>query len=82
MFRCFVVNHQVPGVPLPTADASGYALRQRSGHNESYSTFEAIIRALEIMEGPEAVDPLKTVFNRFVSRHLVSRGKLHPRQVL
>jgi len=81
MFRRLVVDHQVPGVRLPSAGPSGYQLRRRSEHHESQSTFEAVIRALAILEGAGAAVPLQAVFDRFVSRHLVSRGKIHPREV-
>ena len=82
MFRRMVVNHQVPGVRLPSAGPSGYPLRRRSKHPESRSTFEAVIRALAILEGTEAAAPLQAVFDRFVSRHLASRGSIHPQEAL
>ena len=82
MFRRLIVKQKLTGLRLPVSGPSAYQLRRRPEHQESQSTFEAIIRALEILEGAHVAEPLQEVFGRFISRHLVSRGKIHPRDML
>lgn len=69
----------VARVKLPPGPVSGYKLRQEP-HPESLSTFEAIARALGVLEGaehgPEVQRRLENIFATMVERALVARGKL------
>ncbi|MBC7692009.1 MAG: DTW domain-containing protein [Methylotenera sp.] len=67
----------VPCVKLPSGKPSEYQLRQ-SPHAESVSTFEAIARAMGILEGQEVERPLEFLFKTMVDRILWARGKLSP----
>jgi DTW domain-containing protein YfiP len=66
---------QVPHVKLPPGALSTYRLR-REPNAESVSTFEAIARALGIIEGPEVQKQLEYLFDVMVERLLWSRGVL------
>lgn len=68
---------QIPGaraVSLPFEKLSTYQLRRES-HPEKMSTFEAIARALAILESdPELEDRAHDIFQLMVHRALYSRG--------
>lgn len=61
-------------VRLPSGPPSRYRLRQ-AVHEEGLSTFEAVARALAILEGGAIAEAMLTVFDRFVSRSLAVRGR-------
>ncbi len=64
----------VPKVYLPSGRASSYQLRFE--HLEGgLATFEAIARAIGIIEGLEIQNSLEEVFNLMVSRTLKTRGR-------
>ncbi|MBM3845421.1 MAG: DTW domain-containing protein [Verrucomicrobia bacterium] len=63
----------VPRVKLPTGSPTQYGLR-RSTKPEGLATFEAIARALGILEGGELQKRLEAVFLLMVERTLRSRG--------
>jgi DTW domain-containing protein YfiP len=65
----------IPHVKLPPGALSTYRLR-REPNAESVSTFEAIARALGILEGPEVQQKLEYLFDVMVERLLWSRGVL------
>ena len=61
-------------VRLPPGGPSRYLLR---GHPDPQrvSTFESVARALGIIEGPELQAELEQIFDVFVERSLLTRGK-------
>ncbi len=71
----------VPYVTLPPGPPSSYKLRN-SEHEENLSTYEAIARALAIIEGgegeqgPELQRRFEAIFEIMVERVLWSRGQL------
>lgn len=69
----------VPNVKLPVGAPSSYRLR-RSPHVQHLSTFEAIARALGLIEGREVQAALETLFLKMVERRLWSMGQLKPEQ--
>jgi DTW domain-containing protein YfiP len=64
----------VPCVSLPPL-ASGYRLRQATRPGR-LSTMEAIIGALQILEGPELVAPLEHIHRVMIDRTLWSNGRI------
>ena len=62
-----------PNVTLPPGPPTRYRLR-RTPHAGALSTFEAIARALAILEYPEIEEPLMRALDLFVERTLVLRG--------
>lgn len=71
---------EVPRVHLPPGPPSQYRLR--SHKNPAYvATFEAIARALGLLEGPEVQTELERVLALQVERTLWTRGKLPAEQV-
>jgi DTW domain-containing protein YfiP len=65
----------LPTVCLPPGPKSIYRLRtQRESH--AVSTYEAVARALGILEGPETEQRLLDVFRKLVDRTLWTRGQL------
>jgi DTW domain-containing protein YfiP len=60
---------------LPPGPPSDYRLRY-SPHEENLSTFEAIARAIGVLEGIEIQRKLEELFLIMVERRLWSRGKL------
>jgi DTW domain-containing protein YfiP len=64
-------------VQLPEGAPSDYRLRH-SPHPERLSTFEAISRAIGILEGPEHQALLDQLFLKKVERTMWSRGLLKP----
>jgi DTW domain-containing protein YfiP len=65
----------VPRVTLPEGLVSKYRLRKRQSTG-GLCTFEAIIEALCLLEGPQLNAPLVHVLSRFVERLLWYRGSL------
>jgi DTW domain-containing protein YfiP len=65
----------VPRVRLPPGPPSRYRLRSHPDPR-FVATFEAVARALGILEGPEVQAHLEAVFERMVRRTLWTRGKL------
>jgi DTW domain-containing protein YfiP len=65
----------IPRVKLPVGRKSEYRLRH-SPHEENLSTFEAIARALGVIESLEIQTQLEHLFLMMVERRLWSRGKL------
>ncbi|MBW1879928.1 MAG: DTW domain-containing protein [Deltaproteobacteria bacterium] len=63
----------LPQVSLPAEAPSRYRLR-REPKREGLATFEAISRALGIIEGPEVRARLDAFFEAMVQRTLASRG--------
>jgi len=66
-------------VTLPPGPPSRYRLR-RLPHPGALSTFEAIARALAILEYPEIEEPLMRALDLFVERTLVLRGDVSAAQ--
>ncbi|MBK8257451.1 MAG: DTW domain-containing protein [Polyangiaceae bacterium] len=60
-------------VTLPPGLPSRYRLRKRT-NSSALSTFEAIVRALSIVEGPWVEEPMMRAFDLFVERTLFVRG--------
>lgn len=67
----------VPRVKLPVGAPSEFRLRHEH-RNDGMSTFEAIARALGIIEGAKVQQELEAIFKIRVERTLWSRGKLAP----
>ncbi len=65
----------VPRVHLPSGPPSMYRLR-RHPDPRFLATFEAVARALGILEGPEVQARLEHVFRTMVERTLWSRGQI------
>jgi DTW domain-containing protein YfiP len=65
----------VPRLKLPEGRPSEYRLRY-SPHEKNLSTFEAISRAIGIIEGIEIQEKLEKIFLMMVERRLWARGKL------
>ncbi len=64
-------------VVLPVGGLSEYKLR-REPKDSGLATFEAIARAMGIIEGPEIQHKLEKLFRTMVSRTLKSRGYVNP----
>jgi DTW domain-containing protein YfiP len=65
----------LPKLALPPGPPSIYRLRH-SPHPENLSTFEAIARAIGILEGKDIQEKLEALFLMMVERILWSRGNL------
>jgi len=63
----------LPCVTLPSGEPSTYRLRTVA-HAHGLATIEAIVRALEILEGPHVRRPIEWVFRAMVERTLWARG--------
>jgi DTW domain-containing protein len=70
----------VPQVRLPQAEPSAYRLR-RAPHADRLATFEAVARALGLIEGPALRERLEWLFAVTCDRVLWSQGKLPEAQV-
>jgi len=66
----------IPRLRVPLGLPSTYRLRH-SPHPQNLSTFEAIARALGVLEGPEVQAKLEKLFLTMVERRLWSRGTLN-----
>jgi DTW domain-containing protein YfiP len=71
----------VPRVFLPQTSASLYRLR-REPKSGGLATFEAISRALGIIEGPGLSQRLDKLFDKMVTRTLESRGTREAKELL
>ncbi len=67
-------------VRLPPGGPSSYRLRTQS-HPSRVCTFEAVARALGVLEGPAVKSVLERFFCIMVERMLWARGKLKPEEV-
>ncbi len=67
--------HGIPQVKLPAGPPSRYRLRKEP-NEQSVSTFEAIARALGVIEGAYAQRLLEDLFDMRVERTLWSRGMI------
>lgn len=65
--------HALPRVHLPPGPPSGYRLRHHPDPSH-LATFEAVARALGILEGEAVQERLERVFAAMVERTLASRG--------
>lgn len=80
MARRVPVVRDLPCVMLPPGKPSIW--RVRTQHDpRGVSTFEATVRLLEIVEGPEAVKPLIEAFELITARLLHLKGKLRSPEV-
>jgi DTW domain-containing protein YfiP len=66
------VLQSLPAVALPDMGPSQYQLRNES-RKGGLATFEAIARALRILEGEAVYAPLNTLFTEMVERTLATR---------
>lgn len=74
MSRRVPIVKDLPAVGLPPGPPSIWKVReQREG---GMSTFEAAVRVLELMEGTEAVEPLRRAFAKITARLLFLKGRL------
>jgi DTW domain-containing protein YfiP len=64
---------QVQCVKLPPGDPGAYKLRKSSTRENSVSTYEAIARALSILEYPEIEAEMQRIFDIFVDRTIRGR---------
>lgn len=71
---------EVPCVSLPADVPSIYRLRAEA-HEHGLATFEAIARAMGILEGPQVRRAMEEVFRILVERTLWSRGALPAAEV-
>lgn len=67
-------KRMMPALALPAGQPSGYILR-RGGPEGRVCTFEAISRALSLIEGPEIQEPLDTFFRLTIDTTLKTRGQ-------
>jgi DTW domain-containing protein YfiP len=65
----------LPFVRLPDGQPPRWELR-RSPDRVSFSTLEAAIRAVEVLESPEAARPMGEVLERVMLRSFQMRGKI------
>lgn len=70
-----VFLRRLPTVVLPPGPPSRYRLRAQHDPR-GLATFEAVARALGVLDGPEVQERLEDVFEVFVERTLWSRGVL------
>jgi DTW domain-containing protein YfiP len=75
MGRRLRVLSRLPCVSLPPGPPSFWTVRAQ--HHENHrSTFEAALRALELLEGPAAVSPLREAFALVTAAMLHLKGRL------
>jgi DTW domain-containing protein YfiP len=70
----------LPRVKLPPGPRSSYRLRTQQDPAR-VCTFEAVARALGVLEGPEVQQALESFFRVMVERMLWARGKLRASEV-
>ena len=84
--RCSHLSRRVPElarlpcVALPPSPPSFWTVREQP-RADGRSTFEAALRAVEILEGPEVVAPLRRAFAVVTARMLHLKGKLRTADV-
>lgn len=71
----------IPFVKLPDGQKSAYRLR-RNIIDGRVCTFEAIARALGVIEGQEVQQEMETVFQKMITRLLWMRGKIGRAEVV
>ena len=80
MARRVPVVRDLPCVALPAGPASIWSVRRQ--HDErNMSTFEAAVRALAMVEGEQAVQPLHDGFARVIAQLLYLKGRLSSPEV-
>jgi DTW domain-containing protein len=80
IFRSEKLLHSIKRVTLPTENPNFYFLRKPQ--KEFYfSTFEAISRALEIIETKEVCIKLKTILDEMAIRLLKRNGKINQQNI-
>lgn len=70
----------LPRFKLPAGKPTEYQLRLET-KNEGLATFEAIARAMGIIEGSEVQDQMEKIFKLKVQRTLYARGKITDAQL-
>ena len=75
LFRKLSGTRPIPCIALPLGPPSTYRLR-RETREAGLATFEAIARALGILEGPEIEAAMDVVFRTVVERTLWARGTI------
>ena len=70
----------LPCVSLPPGPPSIWAVRTQRDER-GMSTFEAALRAIELIEGPAAVAPLRRAFALITARLLFLKGKLRSPEI-
>jgi DTW domain-containing protein YfiP len=74
MTRRVEVVRELPCVALPPGPPSSWGVRTQHDPR-GLSTFEAGLRVLELLEGADAVAPLRRAFEAIVARMLFMKGK-------
>lgn len=74
MVKTILMQQSFPLVTLPVGSVSAYHLRATKEVN-TVCTFEAVARALGVLESPAIQESLEVFFNEFVGRMLKIRGK-------
>lgn len=70
----------LPCIALPDGPPSRWGVRTQ--HDvRGLSTFEAGIRLVSLLEGPEVAKPLQTIFHEIAARLLFMKGKLRQPEV-
>ena len=80
MNRRLPVVSQLPCVALPPGPPSFWTVRAQHDE-EGRSTFDAAVQALELVEGAEAVAPLRRAFAEVTARMLHLKGKLRTPEI-
>lgn len=84
--QCSRMSRRVPGLAempaylLPPGPASHWGVR-RASEPSRISTFEAMIRLVELSEGLDAAAPLHEFFDRLAAAMLFMKGKLRSPEV-
>lgn len=75
MSRRVPVVQDLPCVALPPGPPSRWGVRTQ--HDErGLSTFEAGVRLISLIDGPERAAPLQTIFHEIAARMMFMKGKL------
>lgn len=80
MNRRLPVVSALPCVALPPGPRSFWTVRAQHDE-EGRSTFDAAVQALELMEGSEAVAPLRRAFAEVTARMLHLKGRLRSPEI-
>jgi len=71
---------ELPCIALPDGPPSRWGVRTQ--HDvRGLSTFEAGVRLVSLLEGPEVAAPLQTIFHEIAARLLFMKGKLRKPEV-
>jgi DTW domain-containing protein YfiP len=68
-------HSSIPAIKLPPGPPSSYRVRVNRGQVNGVSTFEAVARALSLIEGSHIESQMLPIFDLMVSRNLQLRGK-------